>query len=330
MEDLGGAQKTFCASHFVLALVGPLLSFLPLILIFEESHLEGFVFTALIVSALSACFLLERRGLMLSTLMLSFAIYLSDLQTLGLPCLWAAFSISFMVSTYSWQELKGIFVHFIEDEKALCAQSLYAKRLQRPQFSMPLEHHRESLQQKGFDKSAEKSSVALENSYHENSSEPSIKNLQDSKSVHDPKVISLQKLLALTQHQLKKEGEKNKDCERKITLLEKHFEDQNHQVNHLSEALKEKAIKEEVLSNPKQSQLRAQFEEKKEEIKALRKELFEKQLSLDTAKKKAQEKELETPSYILEKKLKLTLEELSRCESQEKRLLELVTHWSQA
>lgn len=327
MEDLGGAQKTFCVSHFVLALVGPLLSFLPLILIFEESHLEGFVFTALIVSALSGCFLLERRGLMLSTLMLSFTIYLSGLQTLSLPCLWAAFSISLMVSTYSWQELKGIFVHFIEDEKMLSVQSLYAKRSQSPSLSMALENRTGTLQHKSF----EKKSTALENSHQKKMSpELSIKDLKYSKSVHDPKVISLQKLLALTQHQLKKEGEKNKECEKKITLLEKHFEAQNHQVTHLSEAFKEKAIKEEILSDPKKSQLRAQFEEKKEEIKALRKELFEKQLNLDTAKKKAQEKALETPSHILEKKLKLTLEELNRYESQEKRLLELVTHWSQA
>lgn len=105
MDKAINAHRRLSTKHLGLACLGPILSFLPLILVFEESHITGLWVGVALLMAAGLCFFLGRLGFIVSSLALGLALHLSSLETISTSMLWLAFSLSLLISMYSWEEL---------------------------------------------------------------------------------------------------------------------------------------------------------------------------------------------------------------------------------
>lgn len=105
MNKAVSAHRRLGTKHLGLACLGPVLSFLPLILVFEESHSVGLWVGCAMLMALGLSFFLGRLGFVVSSLALGLALHLSALQTVSISMLWLTLSLSLLISTYSWEEL---------------------------------------------------------------------------------------------------------------------------------------------------------------------------------------------------------------------------------
>jgi len=244
MNKAISAQRRLSTKHLGLACLGPILSFLPLVLVIEESRTAGLWLGIAMLMAFGLSFFLGRFGFIVSSLALGLALHLSNLHTLSISMLWLALSLSLLISTYSWEELSKYLAH----EKV------------------------------GSDSHAGLSKAA--------------QGAADSQAVSSghSEVMTYKSLLKVTQHTLKKQNEKNVQLQSSLTKMEKHFEDQNAQINELSN-----------------------------EISTLK-------TKLNLAKSKVSPLKPSPGSF--EAKWKRALGVIARFEAQEKRLLELVSVWT--